>query len=302
MFDKLIADLGNMDKTVLMNADIHKCAEIDHIPHGSFEDHAFFQIFHIQHVGAEHRLRHFIPGVSGRFLQLLHNIPESDLTDPQFLRRLLIVPDLAGNPGKFPLRHILRRISQLLQKSGSRIVCLRMYTGGVQRVLSPGDPHKARALLERLWSQLRHLEKITAAFKSAVLFPVNHDILRDHLADSGNIFQKRRGSSIQIHSHLIHTVLHHSGKGFSQLLLVHIMLILSHSYGTGIDLHQLRQRILQTSGNGSGASLPHVKIGELLCSQLTGGIHRGSRLIGDHIGNLFRDLFQKIHNDLLGFS
>ena len=88
----------------------------------------------------------------------------------------------------------------------------------------------------------------------------------------------------------------------AQFLLVHIVLVLAHTDGFRIDLHQFRQRILQSSGNGSGASLSHVEVGELLRGQLTRRIHRRARLVDDHI--LYRRIqfFQQLHDHLLGFS
>ena len=80
------------------------------------------------------------------------------------------------------------------------------------------------------------------------------------------------------------------------------MLILTDTDALRIDLHQLRQRILQTAGNRCRASLTDIKVREFLCCQLAGGINGSSCLIYDHIGNLLRDFFQKLYNNLLGFA
>ena len=79
------------------------------------------------------------------------------------------------------------------------------------------------------------------------------------------------------------------------------MLILSHTDGLRIDLHQFRQRILYSSCNGCRASLSHVKIRKFFRRQFAGGIDRSSRFIGDHIRNFLRNLFQDLHDDLFGF-
>ena len=70
------------------------------------------------------------------------------------------------------------------------------------------------------------------------------------------------------------------------MLLVHIVLILSHSDGFGVNLHQLGQWVLKPSGDGDRASLSHVEGGEFLRSQLAGGIDGGPRLIDNHIPDL----------------
>ena len=69
-----------------------------------------------------------------------------------------------------------------------------------------------------------------------------------------------------------------------------------------IDLYQLCQRILQSSGNGCRASLSYIKIRELLRCQLAGGINGSSCLVYDHILNLLRNFFEQLHDNLLRFS
>ncbi len=177
-----------------------------------------------------------------------------------------------------------------------------MHTGGIQRVVAVRNAHKARTLFVSLRPQLGHLKQLRPVGKSAVGFPVIHDISGDHLTHAGNIFQKGCGSGIQVHAYFIHAVFHHAVQRLTQFLLVHIVLVLAHTDGFRIDLHKLRQRILQSSGDGSGASLSHVKVGEFFCGQLTRRVHRRTRLVDDHI--LYRRIkfFQQLHDHLLGFS
>ena len=77
------------------------------------------------------------------------------------------------------------------------------------------------------------------------------------------------------------------------------MLILPHADGLWINLDKLCQRILQSSCDRSCASLPYIKVRELLGSQLAGRIHRGSCLVDDHVLNLLRNLFEQLHDDHL---
>src|SRR5699024_11901335 len=69
-------------------------------------------------------------------------------------------------------------------------------------------------------------------------------------------------------------------QGFSQFLLIHIVLVLSHANGLRINLHKLCQRILYTSRDGRSTSLSHVEIRKLFRSQFARGIHRSTCLIG----------------------
>ena len=80
------------------------------------------------------------------------------------------------------------------------------------------------------------------------------------------------------------------------------MLVLAYADGLGVDFHQLRQRILEPAGDGRGASLSHIEIGEFLGGQLAGGINAGPGFVYDDI--LYRpvQLFQQFHNNLLGLT
>ena len=79
------------------------------------------------------------------------------------------------------------------------------------------------------------------------------------------------------------------------------MLVLSHADGLWINLHQLRQGVLEAAGNGGGASLSHVKIGKFLCGKFAGRVYGSPGLIDNHILHGAVQLFQQLHNDLLGF-
>ena len=80
------------------------------------------------------------------------------------------------------------------------------------------------------------------------------------------------------------------------------MLILAYTDRFRVNLYQLRQRVLKTSGNGRSTSLPHIEIGEFLCSQLAGRVYGSSGLVGDDIVDILRNLFQHLHDHLLGLS
>ncbi len=80
------------------------------------------------------------------------------------------------------------------------------------------------------------------------------------------------------------------------------MLILADTNGFRVDLYKLCQRVLNTSCDGCSTTLSHIKIRELFSGKLTCGINGSTGLIGDHVLNFFRNLFEKLHNDLLGLS
>ena len=176
-----------------------------------------------------------------------------------------------------------------------------MDAGGIQWIVPVQDAHESGALFECLGPQLGHLQQLSPVGEASVGLPVVNDVAGNGLVDSGDIFQKGRGCGVQIHAHFVHAVLHHAVQGIAELLLVHVMLVLAYADGLGVDFHQLRQRILEPAGDGRGASLSHIEIGEFLGGQLAGGINAGPGFVYDDI--LYRpvQLFQQIHDNLFGF-
>ena len=88
--------------------------------------------------------------------------------------------------------HIVHGNAQLLHQRFCCLIGLRMHTGGIKRILSILNAQETGALFICLRPELCHFQKLAPALESAVCFPVIHNVLCNHLADSGNIFQKRR--------------------------------------------------------------------------------------------------------------
>ena len=102
-----------------------------------------------------------------------------------------------------------------------------MHTGGIKRILSILNAQETGALFICLRPELCHFQKLASALESAVFFSVIHNVLCNHLTDSGNIFQERRRCGIQIYADLIDAVFDNAAECLTQLLLIHIMLILT---------------------------------------------------------------------------
>lgn len=60
-------------------------------------------------------------------------------------------------------------------------------------------------------------------------------------------------------------------QGLCQPFLGHIVLILAHANGLGLNFHQLRQRILKPPGDGDGRAEIHIVFRKFLCRQGGGG-------------------------------
>lgn len=83
MLDVLITNLRDMDKSVLMNTDIDKCAEVDYISDRAFKLHSLFQILDVENITSEHWCWQFITGISARFGKFLYNIVKGWKSDSE---------------------------------------------------------------------------------------------------------------------------------------------------------------------------------------------------------------------------
>ena len=104
---------------------------------------------------------------------------------------------------------------------------------------------------------------------------------------------------IEIDTHRVHAAHHYRVEALLQLTLVHIMLILPHSDALGIDLHQLSQRVHQSSADRNRSTHRHILIRKLLTGNLRGGIDRGS-ILTYHI-DIYRMLKIYLVQPLTGF-
>ena len=211
--------------------------------------------------------------------------------------------DLGRDPAQTSGCNIFWCVSQLFKKGICCLIAFRMHACSIQWIITSCDTHKSGTLFKSLRTQLCHLQKTFPVGKTAIFFSVGHNVFCNGFTDAWNIFQQGGRCSIQIHTYLVHTVLNYSGQSFSQLFLVHIMLILTNTNGLRIDLYQFCQRILYTPCNGSCASLSYIKVRELFCGQLACRIYRSTSFIGDHVlYACLRDLLQHVHDHLLWLS
>ena len=112
-----------------------------------------------------------------------------------------------------------------------------MYAGCVQWIITVCNTHETCALLKCLGTKLCYFQELLTVGKSAVSLSVVYDILGNCLADTGDILQKWCRCGIQVNTDLIYRVFYYAVKRFTQLLLVHVMLILSYTDGLRVNLN-----------------------------------------------------------------
>ena len=161
-----------------------------------------------------------------------------------------------------------------------------MDSGVVQHVLALRHPQEPGALLKGLGAQLGHLQQLFPAGKAPVLLPVGHDVLGHGRGDARH--PPQQGTAEAVFKSTPTPLTQSSttpSRASSRLRLGHIVLVLPHADGLGVDLHQLRQGVLEPPGDGNRRAQGHVEVRELLGAQLGGGVDRGPRLADHHVGN-----------------
>ena len=293
-------DLGDVDQAVLVDADIHEGTEIDDVADGTGEDHALLQVLDLQNILAQDGLGQVFTGVAAGLLQFFGDIQQGgdahltgggQLFHAKLLHARIQLPEVLG--------HILGGVAAVFQQIPCGGVGLRVDAGAVENVGTLGDAQEARALLEGLGADLGDFLDLGAGGEGAVLLAIGHDVFRCGGRQAGDPAQEAGRGGVQVHAHGVDAVLHHRVQGGGELLLGAVVLILAHADGLGVDLHQLRQGILETAGDGHGASEVHVEIGEFLGGQLGGGVDRRARLVDDGVGGI-GEAFQQLHGHGLG--
>ena len=165
------------------------------------------------------------------------------------------------------------------------------------------DTQEARALFKGLRPQTADLQQLLAILELAVLIAPGDDILRHHAGQTGDAGKQRDGSGIQVDADGVHAVFHHRVQLTRQLGLADIVLILADADGFRIDLHQLGQRVLQTTGDRDRAAQGNIEIRELQRRQFGGGIHGRARFADDNLlRGHFRELLLHVEEETLGFT
>ena len=285
MLDEFIADLGNMDQPVLVDTQVYECAEINDVAHSAGQFHAGFEVVQPHDVTAQQRLGQAVAHVAARLTQLGDDIVQRRLTHPQRLTQDLGPLDLdnAGQARQLVGADFGGGVAAGIQQGLGGGVALGVDGGRVQAVLRLGQPQEARALLIRLGAKTLDLFQLRTGGERALFLTPGNDILGRGRADARHAAQQRRRGSVQVDADTVHAVLDHAVQRLVQPLLGHIVLVLAHADGLGVDLDQLGQRILQTAGNGHSAAQVNVILGEFLGGQFAGGVDRRAGLADDHI-------------------
>src|SRR5580658_6720114 len=103
----------------------------------------------------------------------------------------------------------------------------------VEGVITVADSQESGRLLEGLGADARHGGQLNARAETAMFVAELDDLLRGALIDAGDVAQERPGGGVEVHANPVDAAFNYRLKGFVQMVLIHIMLILADTDGLG---------------------------------------------------------------------
>ena len=275
----LVGQGGHMHQAVVVHPHVDECAECGHIGDGSLQDHAGGEVGKLFDAFLEGGGGEFGTGVAPGLVQLGENVGDGGDAEGVVgkVRRL--------EPGQD--RGVADQVGHAqaggFGDAAHHRVGLGVDRGSVERVTAAGDAEEPGALFEGLWPQAGHVFQAGPVGEHPIGVPVGDNVVGDGVGDAGNPSQEGHGGGVEVHPHGVHSVFDHGVQGFRQGGLVHVVLVLAHPNGLGVDLHQLGKGVLEAAGDRDRAPEGHIHVGEFGGRDLGGGVH-GSPGFADHDG------------------
>ena len=249
-----------MHQAVLVHTYVDEGAKGGDVADRAFEHHAFFQVLDVFHAVIETRHLEVRARVAARLFQLGQDVLDRD--DAKFLVGKQLGAQRFQHVGA--AHEFGHRLAGVQHDLLDHRVGFGVNAGAVQRVAAGVQTQKPGALLESFGAQAGHLEQVSTAAEGAVGFPPAHHRLGHRLAQARHTGQQRHAGGVEVHAHAVDAILDHGVQAARQLALVHIVLVLAHADGLGVDLHQLGQRVLQAPRNAGRATQADVHVGHFL--------------------------------------
>ena len=123
------------------------------------------------------------------------------------------------------------------------------------------DAQEAGALLERLRAEPADRLQLRATLEGAVLLAVLDDLGRERRPNAGDAREQRRRRRVELDADAVHAVLDHLLELRAEHRRVDVVLVLADADRLRVDLHQLRERVLQPARDRDGAAHRHVEQG-----------------------------------------
>ena len=146
-------------------------------------------------------------------------------------------------------------------------------------MLAVADAQETRRLLESLTADSRHILERRAGLERSVRLPVLGNRAGNTLRDTGNVAQHVRAGGVELHPDRVDAGDNRVGEARIEQFRIHVMLILPHSDGLRLYLHELRERVHEPAADGYRAADRDVLLGKLRPGDGGGGVDRGSGFV-----------------------
>ena len=270
-----------MDQTVLVHAQVDKGPKCGHVADGALQHHAHFQVFEVFHALLELGHLEIGSGVAAGFFQLDQNVFDGDDAHGVIGEQL----GLEGFEHVGAAHQFGDGFARLGHDALHHWVGFGVYRCHIQRVVTPSDAQKTRALLEGFGAQTTHFEQLLAIGKGPIGFAPTHHRFGRGGAQTRHPGEQRHTGGVEVHANGVDAVLDHAVQAARQFGLVHVVLVLAHANGLGIDLDQFGQRVLHTPGNAGRAAQADIHIGHFGAGVFAGAVNRGTGFTDHHLGH-----------------
>ena len=267
-----------MHQAILMHTDVHKGSECDDVRDHAFQHHASQEVLRLRDVVAECRRHEALARIAARLPQLGHDVQQRRHAHI----RADVRREVQRGQHRLVADQFLQRHAAVLGHACDEGVALGVHRAGIQRMRTAPHAQEASRLLECLGAEPRHVLQLLAGREATLGVTRGDDRLRQRRSHAGDVRQQLRRGGVHFHAHAVHAAFHDVVQALAKLRLVHVVLILPHADGLGVDLHQLGQRILQAARDGDGAADRHVEIWKFLARDVARRVDRCAGLTHDH--------------------
>ncbi len=276
LLDKAVGELADVDQTVLVDADVHEGSKLGDVGDDALKDHAGLNVGELADGLGEVGGDELVPWIATGLTEFFEDVRDGEGPGGE-----LLCVDLGEE---------LRALDEFgdggVEGSGNLLddrIRLGMDGGAVEGVLAVSDAQEAGGLLEGFGADTGNLVELGAGAELSVLVAVSDDVERGAFGDAGNVAEQGPGGGVEVDADAIDATLDDGLKGLLELTLIDVVLVLADTDGFGIDLDQLGERVLETTGDRDGAADGEVEVRKLLAGDVGCGVNAGSGL-GDGDG------------------
>ena len=250
--DELSRQLADVDHPAVVEPDVDERPEVDDVEDGTVELHPQLEILELENPLLEERLGEILAGIAARTSELIDDVGEQQAADAELFGEARQIEGrglFSQCPGPLPVGEILRRSSEPLENLRGDLVALRMDPRGVEGVAAAGDLEEPGCLDVGRLTESRHLEELRPAGEGAVLRPPFLKALGHRLVEPRDVAKERGAGGVGVDADVVHAALHDRVERGIEVPGLDVVLIETDADVRRLDLHKLRERILEATAD-----------------------------------------------------